>query len=130
HALMPPFMSNEGCYTGSLGNLCRWLAGKAEELGVEIFPGFPAAEVLYAAGSGPGVGVDKVIGVATQDMGVAKDGSHKSDYQPGMELHAKYTLFAEGVRGSLTKLVKAKFDLERACQPQVYGLGIKELWDI
>ena len=128
--LSPPFMSNEGCYTGSLGNLCRWLAGKAEELGVEIFPGFPAGEVLYAPGSGSGAGGDKVIGVATQDMGVAKDGSHKGDYQPGMELHAKYTLFAEGARGSLTKQIKAKYDLERDCQPQVYGLGIKELWDI
>ena len=122
HAFMPPFMSNEGCYTGSLGNLCRWLAGKAEELGVEIFPGFPAGEILTDG--------NKVIGVATQDMGVAKDGSHKSDYQPGMELHAKYTLFAEGARGSLTKLLKANYDLERDCQPQVYGLGIKELWDI
>ena len=130
HAIMPPFMSNEGCYTGSLGNLCRWLAGKAEELGVEIFPGFPAGEVLYAPGSGSGAGADKVIGVATQDMGVAKDGSHKGDYQPGMELHAKYTLFAEGARGSLTKQLKGKYDLERDCQPQVYGLGIKELWDI
>ena len=123
HALMPPFMSNEGCYTGSLGNLCRWLAGKAEELGVEIFPGFPAAEVLYDD-------QDRVMGVATQDMGVARDGSHKPDYQPGMELHAKYTLFAEGARGSLTKRLKGKYDLERDCSPQVYGLGIKELWDI
>ena len=80
---MPPFLSNEGNYTGSLGNLCRWLAGKAEELGVEIFPGFPASEILSEG--------DKVIGVATQDMGIAKDGSRKGDYQPGMELHAKYT---------------------------------------
>ena len=121
-AFLPPFLSNEGCYTGSLGNLCRWLAGKAEELGVEIFPGFPAGEVLYDG--------DKVIGVATQDMGVAKDGSHKGDYQPGMELHAKYTLFAEGARGSLAKQVKAKFDLEANSEPQIYGLGLKELWDI
>jgi electron-transferring-flavoprotein dehydrogenase len=123
HAFMPPFMSNEGNYTGSLGNLCRWLAGKAEELGVEIFPGFPAAEVLYDDQG-------RVIGVATQDMGIGRDGSRKSDYQPGMELHAKYTLFAEGARGHLTKLLKERFDLERDCQPQVYGLGIKELWDI
>jgi len=119
---MPPFLSNDGNYTGSLGNLCRWLAGKAEELGVEIFPGFPASEILYDG--------DKVIGVATGDMGVAKDGSRKGDYQPGMELHAKYTLFAEGARGSLTKRLKGKYDLEKDCQPQVYGLGIKELWDI
>ena len=123
HFIMPPYMSNKGKYTGSLGNLCRWLAGKAEELGVEIFPGFPAAEVLYD---------DKgaVRGVATGDMGVAKDGSHKGDYQPGMELTAKYTLFCEGARGSLTKQLKSKYDLERDCQPQKYGLGIKELWDI
>jgi len=123
HWPMPPFMSNDGNYTGSLGSLCRWLAEQAAELGVEIFPGFPAAEVLFNdAGA--------VIGVATGDMGVAKDGSHKGDYQPGMELHAKYTLFAEGARGSLTKRLKQHYDLERDCQPQVYGLGIKELWDI
>ncbi|MFM6950050.1 MAG: electron transfer flavoprotein-ubiquinone oxidoreductase [Novosphingobium sp.] len=123
HWPMPPFMSNNGNYTGSLGNLCRWLAGKAEELGVEIFPGFPASEVLYNEDG-------SVKGVATQDMGVAKDGSHKGDYQPGMELHAKYTFFAEGARGHLTKTLKAQFDLEANCEPQVYGIGIKELWDI
>ncbi|MEZ5736261.1 MAG: electron transfer flavoprotein-ubiquinone oxidoreductase [Novosphingobium sp.] len=123
HFLMPPFMSNHGNYTGSLGSLCRWLAGKAEELGVEIFPGFPASEVLYDDNGA-------VYGVATGDMGVAKDGSHKPDYQPGMELHAKYTVFAEGARGHLTKQLKAKFDLEADCEPQIYGLGIKELWDI
>ncbi|MCZ8017796.1 electron transfer flavoprotein-ubiquinone oxidoreductase [Novosphingobium sp.] len=123
HWPMPPFMSNNGNYTGSLGNLCRWLAGKAEELGVEIFPGFPASEVLYNEDG-------SVKGVATQDMGVAKDGSHKGEYQPGMELHAKYTFFAEGARGHLTKTLKAKFDLEANCEPQVYGIGIKELWDI
>ncbi|WP_338465995.1 electron transfer flavoprotein-ubiquinone oxidoreductase [Novosphingobium sp. ZN18A2] len=123
HWPMPPFLSNHGNYTGSLGNLCRWLAGKAEELGVEIFPGFPAAEVLFDESGA-------VMGVATGDMGIARDGSHKPDYQPGMELHAKYTLFAEGARGSLTKRLKQHFDLERDCQPQVYGLGIKELWDI
>ena len=123
HWPMPPFMSNKRNYTGSLGNLCRWLAGKAEELGVEIFPGFPAAEVLYNEDG-------SVKGVATQDMGVAKDGSHKGDYQPGMELHAKYTFFAEGARGHLTKTLKAQFDLEANCEPQVYGIGIKELWDI
>jgi electron-transferring-flavoprotein dehydrogenase len=123
HILMPPFMSNDGNYTGSLGNLCRWMAGKAEELGDEIFPGFPAAEILFD---------DKgaVRGVATGDMGIARDGSRKSDYQPGMELLAKYTVFAEGARGHLTKRLKARYDLARDCQPQVYGLGIKELWDI
>ena len=123
HFLMPPFMSNHGNTTGSLGNLCRWLAGQAEALGVEIFPGFPAAEVLYD---------DKgaVTGVQTGDMGVARDGSHKGDYQAGMNLTAKYTVFSEGARGHLTKRLKVKFDLEADCQPQVYGLGIKELWDI
>jgi len=123
HWPMPPFMSNDGNYTGSLGNLCRWLAGKAEELGVEIFPGFPASEVLYHEDG-------SVKGVATQDMGIARDGSHKGDYQPGMELHAKYTFFAEGARGHLTKQLKTRYDLESSCEPQVYGIGIKELWDI
>ena len=123
HWPMPPFMSNHGNYTGSLGNLCRWLAQQAENLGVEIFPGFPASEVLYNEDG-------SVKGVATQDMGVAKDGSHKGDYMPGMELHAKYTFFAEGARGHLTKQLKAKYDLEANCEPQTYGLGIKELWDI
>jgi electron-transferring-flavoprotein dehydrogenase len=122
HLFMPPLMSNAGCYTGSLGNLCRWLAEQAEGLGVMVFPGFPANEVILEG--------DKVAGVITQDMGVAADGSHKPDYQPGMEIRAKYTLFAEGARGHLTKRMKAKFDLERDCQPQIYGLGIKELWDI
>ncbi len=123
HIFTPGWMHNKGTYTGSLGNLCRWLAGQAENLGVEIFPGFPAAEILYNEDG-------SVKGVATGDMGVARDGSHKPDYQPGMELHAKYTLFAEGARGHLTKQLKAKFDLEADCQPQVYGIGIKELWDI
>ena len=123
HLFMPPLLSNDGNYTGSLGNLCRWLGQQAEGLGVEIFPGFPAAEVLHDESGA-------VTGVATGDMGVAKDGSHKGDYQPGMELHGKYTLFAEGARGHLTKRLKKTFDLERDCQPQVYGLGIKELWDI
>ena len=123
HLLMPPLFSNKGTYTGSLGNLCRWLGTQAENLGIEIFPGFPAAEILYNDDG-------SVRGVATGDMGVARDGSHKPDYQPGMELHAKYTLFAEGARGHLTKQLKAKYDLERDCEPQVYGLGMKELWDI
>ena len=123
HLFMPPLMSNHGCYTGSLGNLTRWLAEQAEGMGVMIFPGFPAAEVMFDDNGA-------VTGVITQDMGIAADGSHKVDYQPGMEIHAKYTLFAEGARGNLTKQMKAKFDLEADCQPQVYGLGIKELWDI
>ncbi|WP_416831880.1 MAG: 4Fe-4S dicluster domain-containing protein [Erythrobacter sp.] len=123
HAFMPPLMSNHGCYTGSLGNLTRWLGEQAEALGVMVFPGFPANEVMFDENG-------NVRGVITQDMGIAADGSQKGDHQPGMEIEAKYTLFAEGARGSLTKQMKARFDLEANCQPQVYGLGIKELWDI
>ena len=123
HTAMPPFMSNKGCYTVSLANLCRWLAGQAETLGVEIFPGFGAAEILYDEHGA-------VKGVATGDMGVARDGSEKAGYTPGLELHAKYTFFAEGARGSLTKQLTQVFDLRKDSGPQVYGLGIKELWDI
>lgn len=123
HLMMPPFMSNNGCYTGSLGNLTRWLGEQAEGLGVMVFPGFPASEVMFND-------TGAVTGVVTQDMGVAADGSHKPDYQPGMEIEAKYTLFAEGARGNLTKIMKAKYNLEADCEPQTYGLGIKELWDI
>ncbi|KQN26277.1 electron transfer flavoprotein-ubiquinone oxidoreductase [Sphingomonas sp. Leaf33] len=123
HILTPGFMHNKGTYTGSLGNLCRWLAGRAEELGVEIFPGFAAAEVLFNEDG-------SVKGVATGDMGVARDGTHKGDYQPGLELHAKYTFFAEGVRGHLSKELIRTFDLAKDSDPQVYGIGIKELWDI
>ena len=104
HALMPPFMNNAGCYTLSLGNFCRWLASQAEALGVEIFPGFAAAEVLWNDDG-------SVKGVATGDMGVAKDGTRKDSYQPGLELHAKYTFFAEGVRGNLSKQLIRHFDL-------------------
>ncbi len=123
HLLLPPLMGNKGAYTLSLGNLCRWLATQAEELGVEIYPGFAAAEVLYNQDG-------SVKGVATGDMGLAKDGSHKDSYEPGIELHAKYTFFAEGVRGSLTKALEARFDLRAGAQPQTYGIGIKELWDV
>jgi len=123
HGLLPPFMHNKGCYTGSLANLCRWLAGQAEALGVEIFPGFAAAEVLFNDDG-------SVKGVATGDMGVARDGTRKAHYQPGMELHAKYTFFAEGVRGHLSKQLIRIFDLARDSEPQVYGIGIKEIWDV
>jgi electron-transferring-flavoprotein dehydrogenase len=123
HFALPPFMSNEGTYTGSLGSLCRWLAEQAEALGVEIFPGFAAAEVLFHEDG-------SVKGVATGDMGVARDGTRKPDWQPGLELHAKYTFFAEGVRGHLSKQMIRTFDLARDAQVQVYGIGIKELWDI
>ena len=119
--LMPPLMSNHGCFVGSLGNVCRFLAARAEALGVEIYPGFAAAEVLFG---------DKgeVLGVATGDMGVGRDGEHKAGFQPGMELRGKYTLFAEGARGSLTKELVARFGLDKGREPQKYGLGIKELW--
>jgi electron-transferring-flavoprotein dehydrogenase len=116
-------MSNKGTYTCSLGNLTRWLASQAEELGVEIFPGFAAAEVLFHEDG-------SVKGVATGDMGVARDGTHRGDYQPGMELHARYTFLAEGARGHLTKELTRIFDLREDSGPQVYGLGIKELWDV
>ncbi|HEV2596399.1 MAG TPA: electron transfer flavoprotein-ubiquinone oxidoreductase [Sphingomicrobium sp.] len=121
--LMPPFMRNEGNFTLSLGNFCRWLQGQAEEMGVEIFPGFPAAEILFNDDG-------SVKGVATGDMGIARDGSRRSDYQPGIELHAGYTFFAEGARGSLTKRLTEIFGLREESGPQVFGIGIKELWDI
>ena len=121
--LLPPFMHNKGNYTLSLGNLCRWLAAQAEELGVEIFPGFAAAEILFHEDG-------SVKGVATGDMGVARDGTHRPDYQPGMELHARYTFFAEGARGHLTKRLTEIFDLRKDSEPQVFGIGIKELWDV
>jgi electron-transferring-flavoprotein dehydrogenase len=123
HFLLPPFMNNKGTYTASLGNFCRWLAGQAEELGVEIFPGFPASEILYHQDG-------SVKGVATGDLGIARDGSHRPDYQPGMELHAKYVFFAEGARGHLTKRLTEIFKLRDESGPQVFGLGIKELWEV
>ncbi len=121
--LMPPLMSNHGAYIISLGNLCRWLAGQAEALGVEIYPGFAGAEVLFDDNG-------SVKGVATGDMGIGRDGAHTAHYTPGMELHAKYTLFAEGVRGSLSKQLMEHFDLRAGVDPQKYGLGLKELWQI
>jgi|SRR5580658_218428 electron-transferring-flavoprotein dehydrogenase len=120
--VMPPLMSNHGTYIVSLGEVCRYLAGKAEALGVEIYPGFAAAEILYENGA--------VVGVATGDMGVAKDGHHKASFTRGMELRAKYTLLGEGARGSLSKLVIERFGLLEGRQPQVYGLGIKEVWQV
>ena len=123
HIMTPGWMHNKGTYTGSLGNLCRWLAEQAEGLGVEIFPGFAAAEILYNEDG-------SVKGVATGDMGVDREGNRKPDYQPGLELHARYTFFAEGARGHLTKILKRQFALDADSEPQVYGLGMKELWDI
>ncbi len=118
----PPFMHNHGCYVGSLANVCRWLGDKAEALGVEIYPGFPAAEYIYEDGA--------IRGVITGDMGVAKDGSQKDMYQPGMELRARYTLIGEGARGSLSKKLIAEFGLDDGKEPQKFGIGMKELWRI
>ncbi len=118
----PPQMHNKGNYIISLGNLCRWLAEQAMGLGVEIYPGFAASEVLFEG--------DKVVGIATCDMGVAKDGSQKASYQRGVALKGKYTLFAEGCRGSLTQSLFDKFNLRENSDPQTYGIGIKELWEI
>jgi electron-transferring-flavoprotein dehydrogenase len=119
----PPQMANHGNYIISLGNLCRWLAQQAEALGVEIYPGFAAAEVLYDASG-------RVRGVATGDMGIGKDGRPTDRYQPGVELVAKETLFAEGCRGSLTKTLTQRFNLRSGIEPQTYAIGIKELWEI
>jgi len=119
----PPSMHNHGNYVASLGNLCRWLAGQAEALGVEVFAGFAAAEVLYDE-------TGAVRGVATGDMGIGKDGQPTANHTPGVELVARQTIFAEGCRGSLTKTVMGRFDLRKDCDPQTYGIGIKELWEI
>ena len=121
--LLPPLMSNHGNYIVSLGNVCRWLATKAEALGVEIYPGFSAAEVLFGARG-------EVVGVATGDMGVGKKGEHKDAFTRGMELRAKYTLFAEGARGSLSKQLIARFELAKDREPQKFGIGLKELWKV
>ena len=119
----PPQMHNKGNFIISLGNFCRWLGGQAEALGVEIYPGFAASEVLYdEAGA--------VRGVATGDMGIGKDGEPTANFQRGMELHGRITLFAEGARGSLTRTLVDRFGLRREADPQTYGLGVKELWEI
>ncbi|MCL4724279.1 MAG: NAD(P)/FAD-dependent oxidoreductase, partial [Rhodocyclaceae bacterium] len=118
NALLPGCFLNHGNYIVSLGNVCRWLAQQAETLGVEIYPGFAGAEVLYNEDGA-------VKGVATGDMGVGRDGQPTEAYQPGMELLGKYTLFAEGCRGHLGKQLEAKFDLRKGADPQVYGIGIK-----
>ena len=121
--LMPRLMNNHGNYIVCLGDLCRWLGQQAEALGVEIYPGFAAAEVLYDEDG-------SVKGVVAGVIGVGKDGEHKDDYQPGMELHAKYALIGEGVRGSLAKMLMAKFDLRNGVDPQKFGIGLKELWQV
>jgi electron-transferring-flavoprotein dehydrogenase len=121
--MLPGQMHNHGNYVVSLGNVCRWLGEQAEALGAEIYPGFAAAEVLYHDDG-------RVKGVATGDMGVARDGSHKDAYQAGMELHGRYTFFGEGCRGSLTRTLESRFNLRQGSDPQTYGIGIKELWEL
>ena len=123
HWMLPGCFRNEGNYIASLGNVCRWLGTMAESLGVEIFPGFAAAEVLFT-------GDGRVAGVATGDMGIGKNGEHTGRYQPGVELHAKYTVFAEGCRGHLGKALEARYRLRDGVAPQVYGIGLKELWEV
>jgi electron-transferring-flavoprotein dehydrogenase len=119
----PGFMSNHGCYIASLGNLCRWMATEAEALGVEIYPGVAASDLVYD---------DKgaVKGVVAGVFGVARDGHHKPDFQPGLELHAKYVFLAEGARGSLSKILIDRFKLHENGEPQKYGIGLKELWQV
>ena len=121
--LLPSCFKNDGYYAASLGLLCRWLGTQAEALGVEIYPGFAAAEVLYDDQG-------RVRGVATGDVGIGKGGEHTARYAPGMELHARYTIFAEGCRGHLGKALQEKFHLREGRDPAVYGIGLKELWEI
>jgi electron-transferring-flavoprotein dehydrogenase len=121
--LLPECFRNHGNYVVSLGNVCRWLGQQAEALGVEIYPGFAAAEVLYDEAG-------RVRGVATGDMGVGRDGEPTDQYQPGMELHGKYTFFAEGARGHLGRQLMERFELNKDADPQTYGIGLKELWEI
>ncbi|RUO58572.1 electron transfer flavoprotein-ubiquinone oxidoreductase [Pseudidiomarina insulisalsae] len=120
--MVPKTFHNEGNYITSMGNLCRWLAEQAEALGVEIFPGFPAADVIIEDG--------RVAGVITGDMGVSADGEKKDSFEPGMELRATYTVFAEGSRGHLGKRLQAEFDLAESSSPQHYAIGFKEIWDV
>jgi electron-transferring-flavoprotein dehydrogenase len=120
---MPGLMHNHGYYIASLGNVCRWLAGEAEAMGVEIYPGMAASEVVYGEGGA-------VAGVVAGVFGVGKDGERKADYQPGLELRAKYTFIAEGARGSLAKQIQAKYDLTAGKDPQKYGIGLKEIWQV
>ena len=121
--LLPPMMRNEGAFIASLGNVCRWLGEQAEALGVEIYPGFAAAEALFDE-------TGALKGVATGDMGVDRQGARKPGYTPGVELHGKYTLLAEGARGSLTKHLLARFRLDEGREPQKFGIGIKEVWEV
>ena len=128
--LLPECAQNHGNYIISLSNFTRWLAQQAENLGVEIFPGFTAAEVLYNEDGSANGGLPSVKGVATGNLGVGKDGEPTENFQLGMELHAKYTVFAEGARGHLGKQLIAKYKLDDGRDPQTYGIGIKEVWEI
>ena len=121
--LLPPVQHNKGNYIASLANMCRWLGQIAEGLGVEIYPGFAASEVVYDEEG-------KVRGVATNDMGVDINGNKKESYEPGIELHAKVTVFAEGCRGHLGKQLINKFELAKDSDPQQYGIGLKEIWEV
>ena len=121
--LLPSVQKNHNNYIISLANLCRWLGEQAEKLGVEIFPGFPASEILYNENG-------SIKGVATLDMGLDKSGNKKEGYQEGMELHAKVTVFAEGCRGHLGKELIKKFELDKGKDPQQYGIGFKEIWEV
>src|SRR3569833_3048944 len=122
HFLFPPLMSNHGNFIVSLSNLCKWLGQQAEALGVEIYPGFPAHDLIIEDGV--------VKGVITGDLGVAKDGHHKDSFTPGMELRGKYTLFAEGARGSLSKVLGQKYGLHDGRDPQKFGFGLMDLWEL
>ncbi len=121
--IFPPWMNNHGCFVGSLGNVCRWLGAQAEALGVEVYPGFAAAAVVYDE-------TGAVKGVQVGDMGIGRDGEPTSDYTPGIEIHARYTLIGEGVRGSLAKTLIAKYRLDEGKEPQKYGIGLKEVWRV
>ncbi len=121
--MLPDCFTNHGNYVASLGNVCRWLGTEAESVGVEIYPGFAAAEVLFTSDG-------RVRGVATGDMGIGKDGEKTDRYQPGIELHARYTIFAEGCRGHLGKRLQERYHLRKDAAPQVYGIGLKELWEV
>lgn len=120
---MPPMLKNHGCYVVSMGNVCRWLAGEAEALGVEIYPGMAASKLLYRADG-------SVRGVVVGEMGVGRNGEPTERYEPGMELNGKYVLIAEGARGSLAKQIVARYELDAASDPQKYGIGLKEIWEI
>jgi len=121
--MLPSCFKNHGNYIASLGNLCRWMGQQAEALGVEIYPGFAAAEILFTEDG-------KVRGVATGDMGIGRNGEKTARFQPGIELHAKYTIFAEGCRGHLGKRLEERYQLRKGVEPQVYGIGLKELWEV